>query len=137
MPGVWQKWLGRLTADEWTVSAAVAFWVCLLLLAAQQWRPGWKLALRNWVVLAACATVLAGSACAFAVQQCHSAQGAIVIARDAPVRQGPLNESPAAFQAHDGAELRVLDRKDEWLEVSTDPRRIGWVRRDQVVTAPG
>ena len=35
---------------------------------------------------------------------------------------------------HDGAELRVLDRKDDWLQVSDGARRIGWVKRSEVAT---
>jgi len=60
---------------------------------------------------------------------------AIVITRETAVRYGPLAESPTAFTVHDGAELRILDQKDEWLQVSTDPRRVGWLRRDQVLVA--
>ena len=33
-------------------------------------------------------------------------------------------------------QLRVLEQKDEWLLVSADPRRVGWVRRDEVLLAP-
>jgi len=29
----------------------------------------------------------------------------------------------------------VLDQKDDWLQVSADPRRIGWLRREQVIPA--
>ena len=60
---------------------------------------------------------------------------AIVITREAAVRYGPLAESPIAFTVHDGAELRVLDQKDEWLQVSAGPRRVGWLRRDQTLVA--
>jgi uncharacterized protein YgiM (DUF1202 family) len=62
---------------------------------------------------------------------------AIVIAREAVVRQGPLDEAPTAFTARDGSELKVLDGKDEWLQVTADSRRVGWVRRDQVLVTPG
>jgi hypothetical protein len=31
--------------------------------------------------------------------------------------------------------VRVLDRKDDWLLVTTDPRRTGWLRRNQVLLA--
>jgi hypothetical protein len=37
---------------------------------------------------------------------------------------------------HDGAELQILDQKGDWLQISTDPQRIGWLRRDQVLLAP-
>jgi hypothetical protein len=32
--------------------------------------------------------------------------------------------------------LSVLDQKDDWLKITTDPSRIGWLRRDQVLLAP-
>jgi uncharacterized protein YgiM (DUF1202 family) len=46
------------------------------------------------------------------------------------VRNSPLDQSPSTFSAQDGAELRVLDSKDDWLQVTDDTRRIGWVKRD-------
>ena len=129
----WQRWLGRLTLNEWTVLAAGAVWVWLLVLAVLQWWPGLQPALKGYlpalaiVVLALC--VLAAGA----FYQARRARMAIVIAGEAVVHFGPLPISPTAFTAHDGAELRVLDRKDEWLEVSAGPRETGWLRRDQVL----
>ena len=61
---------------------------------------------------------------------------AIVIAREATVRAGPLEESQSAFTANDGAELRVLDRKDDWLQVTDGTSRIGWLRREQALVTP-
>jgi SH3-like domain-containing protein len=61
------------------------------------------------------------------------AQRAIIVAKDAIARQAPLEESQNAFTLHDGAELQVLDQKDEWLQVRADTRRIGWVRKESVV----
>ena len=72
---------------------------------------------------------------AAALRETRFTRTAIVVTREATVRYGPLAESPTAFTVHDGAELRVLDQKDEWLQVSAGPRRIGWLRRDQVVIA--
>ncbi len=137
LPEWWRRWLGRLTLNEWSLCAAGSLWVFFLLLAAQQWRPAWKAALRNWGLTMGLLTVLLGVLAFFALQQQRSSQAAVIVARDTPVRQGPLNESPTAFTAQDGSELRVLDRKDDWFQVRADARRIGWVRRDQVVLAPG
>jgi hypothetical protein len=50
---------------------------------------------------------------------------------------GPLEESPNAFTAHDGTELLVLDEKDQWLQVTTGGPRVGWIHRDQVALPPG
>ena len=132
-PSRWQRWLGRLTLNEWTLLAAGAVWLWLLLLALLQWRPALRAGPAG---LCACA----GHRRRAVVRLCwpppcdqtRFTRTAIVITREAIVRYGPLAESPTAFTVHDGAELRVLDQKDEWLQVSAGPRRVGWLRRDQV-----
>ena len=132
-PGRWQRWLGRLTLNEWTLLAAGALWLWLLLLAVLQWRPALKPALRGYVFSLA---VLAGLLCACVaatLRETRFMRTAIVITRDAVVRYGWLPESRVAFTVHDGAELRVLDQKDEWLQVTAGPGRIGWLRRDQTL----
>ena len=134
-PSRWQRWLGRLTLNEWTLLAASAVWLWLLLLAVLQWRPSLKPTLRAYVISLA---ILAGLSCACVaatLRETRFTRTAIVITRETAVRYGPLAESPTAFTVHDGAELRILDQKDEWLQVSTDPRRVGWLRRDQVLVA--
>jgi hypothetical protein len=134
-PDRWQRWLGRLTLNEWTVLAAVAVWLWLLLLAVLQWRPALKPALRTYVFSLA---ILAGFLCACVgatLRETRFTRTAIVITSEAVVRYGPLAESPTAFTVHDGAELRVLDQKDEWLQVNAGPNRVGWLRRDQALVS--
>jgi tetratricopeptide (TPR) repeat protein len=132
-PTRWQRWLGRLTLNEWTVLAAGAVWIWLLLLAVLQWRPALRPTLRAYVLSIAILAVLLCACAAAALRETRFTRTAIVITGEAVVRYGPLSESPTAFTVHDGAELRILDQKDEWLQVSTDPRRVGWLRRDQVL----
>ena len=129
----WQRALTQLSLNEWTLLAAGAVWLWLLLLALRQWRPSLKPALRHYVVAAGLAAALACAGFAAALHQDRFARAAVVIAKDAVVHQGPLEESSEAFTVHDGAELQVLDQKDDWLQVTTDPRRLGWLRRDQVL----
>ena len=132
-PSRWQRWLGRLTLNEWTVLAAVALWLWLLLLAILQWRPGLRLVLRTYVLSLAVLAALLCACAAAALCETRFTRTAIVFTHEATVRYGPLAESPSAFTVHDGAELRVLDQKDEWLQVSAGPRRTGWLRRDQTI----
>lgn len=134
LPGRWQRWLERLTLNEWTLLAAGAAWLWLLLLAARQWRPELRPALRGYAITAAIAAGLLCCCAAVALYETRLTRVAIVIVGDAEVRHGPLGESQTAFTAHDGAELQVLDQKDEWLQVSAGPRRMGWLRRDQALT---
>jgi tetratricopeptide (TPR) repeat protein len=131
----WQQWLTHLSLDEWTWLAALAFWVWLLLLTLGQLRPTLKPSLRHSVIGMGAVTVLL-AACLAMTFQLRSSRAAIVIAHEAVVRQAPIDEAQSAFTVHDGAELEILDQKDNWLQVSTDPRRFGWLRRDQVLITP-
>jgi tetratricopeptide (TPR) repeat protein len=132
----WQRALGKLSLNEWTLLAAGAVWLWLLLLGLLQWRPALKPALRAYLLAAGVAAALLVACFASAFSENRFARTAIVAARDVVVRQGPMEESQSAFTVHDGAELRVLDQKDGWLQVTTDPRRIGWLRRNQVLAGP-
>jgi tetratricopeptide (TPR) repeat protein len=131
----WHRWLGRLTLNEWSLLAAAAVWLWFLLLALCQWRPAWRPFLRSYIAGVALLAGVLGVCFAAAFHQNRLARTAIVIASEAVVRQSPFDESQTAFTVHDGAELRVLDQKDQWLQVTTDPRRVGWLRRDQVLPA--
>jgi tetratricopeptide (TPR) repeat protein len=132
-PTRWQRWLGRLTLNEWTLLAAGAVWFWLLLLAILQWRPALRPVLQGYVIPLAVLAVLLCACAAAALRETRFTRTAIVVVAEATVRYGPLAESPTAFTVHDGAELRVVDQKDEWLQVSAGPRRVGWLRRDQTL----
>jgi tetratricopeptide (TPR) repeat protein len=134
-PTRWLQWLKTLTINEWAVLASFAFWLWLGLLAVIQFRPAWSRTLRGFVLLAASATIALGL-CLSSVLYFGSNTIAIVTTKDAVIRNGPLDEAQSAFTVHDGAELKVLDQKDNWLQVSTDRRRFGWVKRDQVLLLP-
>jgi tetratricopeptide (TPR) repeat protein len=135
----WQRWLGQLTLNEWTLLASAVTWLLFLLLAFLQWRPQLRRTLRGYLVFLGIAAVSSYVCLAAAFsQECFSTT-AIVISRETPARSSPFEGSPIAFSLQDGAEVRVIDKhsdqKQEWLQVTTDPRRIGWVRRDQVLVA--
>ena len=56
----------------------------------------------------------------------------MVTAREAIVRFGPIDESQTAFMLPDGAEVVVLDRKIDWLQVRESAKRTGWLKSNQV-----
>jgi len=135
-PSRWERWLDTLSLNEWTGLSAVALWLTFGLLTARELRPALARSLRSWTLLTGLSTalLLACLALAWTGQTLH--QTAIVAAKEATVRTGPFDESPSAFTAHDGAELRVLDHKDDWLQVTDGTRRVGWVKRDAVLVSP-
>ena len=128
----WQNWINTLTLNEWTVLETVLIWTTLLLLMILQIKPGLKVSLRSWTVAASCACVVVGSCLGFTYSQ-RSAQTAVVVLPEVTVRTGPFNESQNAFVVHDGAELRVVDQKDNWLQVSDGAHQIGWINQDAAV----
>jgi tetratricopeptide (TPR) repeat protein len=131
-----QNWLARLTVNEWAVASAAALWLCFILLAVTQWRPAWKPTLRNYVIGLLVVAGLTFACTASALAESRSDYSAVVIVKDAAVHNSPLDVSPNIFTLHDGAEVRILDQKDDWLQVTTDPARIGWLHRNQVKVLP-
>lgn len=133
-PSRLQRVFGLLSLNEWTGLTAVALWFTLLLLAAMQLRPALRTSLRTVTLIAGGATLVLGVSLFATFQLNATGDLAVVTARDVIIRNGPLDESQTSFTANDGAELRVLDRKDDWLQVSDGTRRVGWLKRGEVAT---
>lgn len=132
--------LSTLSVNEWTVLAAIALWVWMILLAVREWRPVWRRAVSGYTATAGVVTfVIAGCVAGAASQQ--SRAEAVVCVAEAIVRSGPLEEAKVLHQWRDGVEVEVLDQKEiavgdqmqSWLQVSDAAGRAGWLKRDQLV----
>ena len=130
-------WLGLLTLNEWTGLAAVALWLMFALLAAAQIRPALKTALGGFTRGAVAVAILSWACLGVNAAIHFSKQTAVVVAPEVTARSGPFDEAQNAFTAHDGAELAVLDQRDNWLQVTDGSGRIGWLQRQQVEILPG
>jgi tetratricopeptide (TPR) repeat protein len=135
-PSRWAEWLDKLSLNEWTLLVTAVFWSWFLCLALQQWRPSMRSTLRGYVLTLFAATAAFGFCLGSAYYHARVARTAIVVSPEAVVRYGPLDESQTAFTAHDGAEFRILDQKDGWLELTDGVTRTGWVRQDLVLVSP-
>lgn len=131
--GFVERGLGVLSLNEWAGLSAVTLWFLFGLLAWRQIRPGSGAALRNPTLAAAAMTLILGAALGLAAHFGSPGRTVVVIAGETPVRITPNDEARSAFTVNDGAELRVLDRKDNWLQVSDGgARNFGWLKREQV-----
>lgn len=128
----WRIWIELLTLNEWTALTTAALWTFFLLLALREFRPALKKSLRGGVFAAGGAALLLAAGLGAAASANFSDRPAVVVAREAVVRFGPLEESQMARQLPDGSEVLVLDEKEIWLEIRDAAGRSGWVRRDQV-----
>ena len=112
------------------------FWLTLFLFAARQIRPALAPKLKGVTRLLVVLTV--GSGAALGLQAAHfSNQTAVVISSEADARSGPFADAQTVFSARDGAELSVLDRHGDWLQVSAGPDKIGWLQKSQAEVLPG
>jgi hypothetical protein len=132
----WRQRLGTLSANEWVALSTAAVWIMFGLLIARSIKPALNATLRPWTLVAIVGLVPLFACTKLAISQSASPRTAIVVINDATIRNGPFDESPPAFTAHDGAELRVMDRKDDWLQVTDGTSHIGWVKQDAVVWTP-
>lgn len=132
----WRRQLGRLTLNEWTLLFLVPLWTTFSLLAAGELLRARRGALRRLAALAGAVAIITGTCLAGAWLGQRSQAGAIVVAREAVVRYGPLEVSPPLQTVTEGAELEVLDRKDGWLNVAGLPRGTGWIQATNVVELP-
>jgi tetratricopeptide (TPR) repeat protein len=133
----WQNWLGNLSLNEWTVFAAIAFWLTFLLLVAKQLRPVLAVKLKSATWFFAVLTIFFGTILGVQAANHFSKQTAVVISAGATARSGPFDDAQNAFAIHDGAELSVLDRRDDWVQVADGSGKIGWLPVKQVEVLPG
>lgn len=133
----WQSWVGSLTLNEGTVLTAFFVWAMFALCAARQIRPSLAPRLRNATRLAVGLAILSGAVLAVQAANHFNSSVAVVIAPEATARSGPFEDAQSAFTAHDGAELRVLDRHDDWVQATDGAGKIGWFSRKQVEVLPG
>lgn len=129
---VWRQKLGALSANEWMALSTAAVWITLGLLMARLIKPALNPILRSWIVAAIVGSLVIIATAKLAIAQSNSERTAIITTSDATIRNGPFDESPSAFTAHDGAELRIIDHKDDWLQVTDGGSNTGWVKRTAV-----
>ncbi len=133
----WQNWMGSLTLDEGAQLTAVLFWVMFGLFIARQIKPSLAPKLRGATRLAVALTVFSGAVLAVQAANHFNSSEAVVTGAEATARSGPFDDAQTAFTVHDGTEMPVLDRHDEWVEVADATGKVGWFGRKQVEVLPG
>ncbi len=126
----WRDWLSFLTLNEWTSLGAAALWLWFLLLAVREMRPGWAKSLRGVTALAGTVLLLIWGCLGVAAYERFGVQSGVVL-RQAVARFGPLDESKVSHQLPDGAEVMLLDQKQDWVQVRDARGRVGWIRKEQ------
>lgn len=133
----WQNWVNTLSLNEGTLLTALFFWLTLGLLAVRQLRPALVPKLRGLTRMVAILTIFSGTVLTLQAASHFNEAVAVVTVAEATARSGPFDEAQVAFTAKDGAELSVLDRHDDWVQVVNGTGKTGWLSRQQVAVLPG
>jgi tetratricopeptide (TPR) repeat protein len=132
----WQRWFGQLSLNEWTIFAAVAFWLMFILLAVKQIRPALAPKVRGITFALISLTILFVAILSIQTTNHFSKSTAVVVSSLAQVRSGPFDDAQNAFAVHDGAELLVLNHHDDWIQVADGFGKSGWLPAKQVEILP-
>ncbi|HTY87648.1 MAG TPA: SH3 domain-containing protein [Candidatus Acidoferrum sp.] len=133
----WANGLGTLTLNEWTGLTLVVSWMMFALLIAGQLRPALRPALRGLTRFAVLVTLLSGAGLSAQAVLQFSRHTIVIVTPEATARSGPFDDAQSAFTAHSGAELAVLDRRNDWVQVTDGSGRIGWLPQQQGEMLPG
>jgi hypothetical protein len=129
----WENWIGKLTLNEWTAATSIAASILFLLLAIRHWRLDWKKSFRGILLVTGIFCVFFAICLAAAIRKELFVQSAVIIVPEAVVRLGPFDESQSAFTLRDGAEVTVMDQKDDWTQIADASSRTGWLLEKQMV----
>ena len=133
----WENIFGSLTLNEGTLLTAVFFWLTFALLATRQIRPVLAPKLRGLTRLASVLTIFSGAVLGVQAADHFNHSTAVVTAAEATARSGPFDDAQSAFEVHDGVELSVLARHDDWVQVADATGKTGWLNLKQVEVLPG
>lgn len=121
------------TANELAAATFIGVWIFGMLLALGQWRPSSRSAIRPYLIVSIAFAVFFGAMLASWFHSNRPGFRVILPEKGGQARFGPLPESQPAFAIKEGSELLVLDRKGEWLQVTDDGKRMGWVPESSVL----
>ncbi|MDD5138920.1 MAG: tetratricopeptide repeat protein [Verrucomicrobiales bacterium] len=133
----WKSWVGALTLNEGAVLTAVLFWLTFGLLIVRQLRPALIPKLKSATRIFAVLAIFSGAVLGLQAANHFSNASAVVVADNVTARSGPFDDAQSAFTARDGAELSVLSRRDDWVQVADATGKTGWLPVKQVEILPG
>ena len=129
----WSRWLPKLSLNEWTALSVGTFWLWFALLILREFKPDLAPGLRGYIATVGVGTCGLALCLGLVLFNLSQHMPAVVIVPEAVIRRGPLEESQSLYTLRNGAEASVLDQKNDWLQVMDQAKRIGWVRRNQVM----
>ncbi|MCP4542339.1 MAG: tetratricopeptide repeat protein [Chloroflexi bacterium] len=123
---------------EWTTldeasAITLGLWVllCILVVLTILWPRG-RQGLYYVAAVVAVLLVLGMLSVGIRVSEMRGSAAAVVVAQSVEVRSGPGTDYLAEFSLHTGAEVRVLEQRDDWARIALPGDLQGWVPGETV-----
>jgi tetratricopeptide (TPR) repeat protein len=129
----WRHRLFKLSLNEWAAIAMGVVWLWFVLLIIRELKPDLRPALSGYTATTGVAGGVLTLCLGLILSDFFHNTPAVVVVPEAVIRRGPLEESQSFYTLRNGSEVSVLDQKNDWLQVIDQAKRIGWVKRNQVV----
>jgi tetratricopeptide (TPR) repeat protein len=128
-----QRWLSFLSALEWRIIAIFLFWLCAILLSLAVFLKKYKSKLISIAISGLSIGLFSfwASKLQFSVE--NNCDSAVVLATKVFVKSAPNSTSDDLFVLHEGAELKVLDRVNNYQKVRLVDGKTGWVPKNQLI----
>jgi hypothetical protein len=123
-PGRFDALLKRATANQFTIAAAIAFWIGAFALTHFVTRRRSALSL---MMVLLCALVTA--ACALAVYRIEETRKtlAVVTGPEVQARLATADNANSVLQLPPGSEVRILSRRGDWVYALLPNNLRGWI----------
>jgi tetratricopeptide (TPR) repeat protein len=122
------RWLyQRFSLNEWWTIALVGFGLVVLVSIAGHWDRLEHARVRRLVIGLAVVVALAATMGVVRYRTEIARTSAVVVAQEVEVRSGPGSDYSLAFRIHEGLQVRVSERRPDWVRVDLGGELVGWV----------
>lgn len=127
------QWVySRLSLDEWTAVGLLMFVLTLGLLTAGHWTTAASRLRRRAAMVTAVLAVLGFLSAGIHYTREQGQTRAIVVAEEVEVRSGPGVSYNLTFKIHEGLEVLVSDRREDWAQIDLGGELVGWVSWSEI-----
>lgn len=122
------RWLyQRFSLNEWWTIALVGFALIVLVSIAGHWDRLERARAHRLVIGLAVVVALAATMGAVRYRTEVARTAAVVVDQEVEVRSGPGSDYSLAFRIHEGLQVRVSERRPDWVRIDLGGELVGWV----------
>jgi len=124
--------VARASLDVWAALLALLVWALAAGVAVLWWRGGATPPVRRLLLGLSGTLAVVAVVTAFRWHDERVVDHAVVVAPQVVLRSGPDASFPEVLTVHDGLELRIEDRREDWRQVGLGGDWKGWLPADAV-----